>query len=93
MEALEDETEMFERICEDAARKEAEFKREWAKSYLSAKGPVKERESWATWQVAEYHEAMTISEGLMRAKRERLTSLRTMLDSLRTLAANVRNLT
>ena len=47
IESLEEETEAFEQLAEDAAKKEARYKASWAKEYLSAKGSIKERESWA----------------------------------------------
>lgn len=89
---LEDETEAFERLAEDAAKKEAAYKSEWAKAYLSAQGSIKERESWADYQLADHAMQFKIAEGLLKAKREKLSSLRTSLDALRTLAANVRTM-
>jgi hypothetical protein len=90
LDMLEAETEAFEKLAEDAAQKEAEYKAEWAREYLSAEGSIKEREAWATYKMASLDHAHKIAEGLLKAKRERLSSLRTSLDSLRTLAANVR---
>lgn len=90
---LEDETEAFERLCEDAAKKEAVYKAESAKAYLSAEGSIKQREAWADYQTAEIHMDWKIADGLMRAKREKLTSVRTSIDALRTLSANVRTQT
>lgn len=87
---LEDETEDFEILAEDAAKKEARFKKEWAKEFLTAKGAVKERESWADYKCGDACEAHKIADALMRAKREKLNSLRTSIDALRTMAANVR---
>lgn len=87
---LEDETEAFERLCEDAAKKEAIYKAEAAKAYLSAEGSIKQREAWADYQTASIHMDWKIADGLMRAKREKLTSIRTSVDALRTLSANVR---
>lgn len=87
---LEDETEAFERLAEDGAKKEASYKSEWAKAYLSATGSIKERESWADYQQADHCMQYKIAEGLLKAKREKLSSLRTSLDALRTLSANIR---
>ena len=87
---LEDETEAFERLAEDAAKKEATFKAEWAKAYLSAQGSIKDREAWADYQLADQSMQYKIAEGLVKAKREKLNALRTSLDALRTLAANIR---
>mgnify|MGYP006275242161 CR=1 FL=1 len=87
---LEEETENFERLVEDAAKKEALYKSNWAKEYLSAKGSIKEREAWADYKLSEEIFDYKISEGLVKAKREKLLSLRTSIDALRTLNANVR---
>ena len=87
---LEQETEAFEKLAEDAAKKEATYKAEWAKSYLANSGSIKEREAWADYQNADNTMNFKIAEGLVKAKREKLSSLRTSIDALRTLNANVR---
>lgn len=91
MDMLEEETESFEKLSEDAAKKEALYKSSWAKEYLSAKGSIKEREAWADYKLSELSYDWKIAEALVKSKREKLSSLRTGLDSLRTLAANVRH--
>ena len=90
IEELEKETEAFERLAEDAAKKEALYKTNWAKEYLSAKGSIKEREAWADYKLSDEVFDHKIAEGLMKAKREKLLSVRTSIDALRTLNANVR---
>jgi phage antirepressor YoqD-like protein len=90
IESLESETEAFEQLAEDAAKKEARYKASWAKEYLSAKGSIKERESWADYKMADEQFEYKISEALLKAKREKLLSLRTSIDAMRTLNANVR---
>jgi hypothetical protein len=87
---LEEETEAFEILAEDSAKKEAIHKSSWAKEYLSAKGSIKERESWADYKMADSQYDFKIAEALVKAKREKLLSLRTSIDALRTLNANVR---
>jgi hypothetical protein len=87
---LESETEAFERLAEDAAKKESSHKSSWAKEYLSAKGSIKERESWADYKLADEHYFYKIAEALLRSKREKLMALRTAIDAMRTLNANVR---
>ena len=90
IESLEDETEVFEELAVSAAKKEARSKAAWAKEYLSAKGSIKERESWADYKLADEQFEYKISEALLKAKREKLLSLRTSIDAMRTLNANVR---
>lgn len=90
MDMLEQETEAFEKLAEDSAKKEAQFRANWAKEYLSAKGSIKEREAWADYKMADLNYDHKIAEALVKSKREKLISLRTSMDSLRTLNANVR---
>ncbi len=92
MELLENETEAFETLAVDAAKKEALFKSNWAKEYLAAKGSIKEREAWADYKLSDEIFDFKISEALVKSKREKLTSLRTSIDALRTLNANVRSM-
>ena len=88
---LEDETEAFESLTEDSAKKEATYKAEWAKAYLSAQGSIKEREAWADYKLDESSFDYKISEALVKSKREKLLSLRTSVHAMRTLNANVRH--
>ena len=90
VEMLEKETEDFERLAQDAAAKEAAYKAEWAKRYLIADGAVREREAKADMSLGDMMYDHKISEALVKAKRERLLSLRSSIDALRTLNANVR---
>jgi hypothetical protein len=90
IEMLEQETEAFESLAEDNAKKESLYKSNWAKEYLSAKGSIKEREAWADYKLADENFDYKISEALLKSKRERLLSLRTSIDAMRTLNANVR---
>jgi hypothetical protein len=87
---LEQETEAFEQLAEDNAKKEALYKSNWAKEYLSAKGSIREREAWSDYKLSDEGYDYKIAEALVKAKREKLLSLRTSIDALRTLNANVR---
>jgi DNA-binding transcriptional regulator WhiA len=90
IDALEAETEKFEVLAVDAAKKEADYKSNWAKEYLSAKGSIKEREAWADYKLDQMSFDYKIAEALVKTKRESLLSLRTSIDAMRTLNANVR---
>jgi len=90
VEELEEHTEAFEVLAVDQAKKEARYKSAWAHEYLSANGSIKERESWADYKQSDGHYEVKIADALLKAKKEKLNSIRTALDSLRTLAANVR---
>ena len=90
MDMLENETEAFESLCIELAKKEAAHKLSHAKAYLTGKGPVEEKKNYAIWTSASLYEDYALAEGLVKAKREKLLSLRTSIDALRTLNANVR---
>jgi hypothetical protein len=90
MDALEEETEQFETLAMDSAKKEALYKTNWAKEYLSAKGSIKEREAWADYKMDQQVFEFKCAEALLKSKREKLLSIRTSMDAIRTLNANVR---
>ncbi len=90
MDMLEEETEAFETLAVDCAKNEALYKSNWAKEYLSAKGSIREREAWSDYKLSDESYDYKIAEALVKSKREKLTSLRTSIDALRTLNANVR---
>lgn len=87
---LEEETENYAIVARDHAKKEAIHKTEWAKAYMSATGPVAERTAWSDYKTKDTLFDMKLADALMRAKREKLNSVRTNIDALRTLSANVR---
>lgn len=91
VERIEDETEAFERLAQDHAEKEAAFKSAWYFEYLHTDGTVKNRECWAGFKTGKLYEDVVMAEALVKAKREKLHSLRTACDALRTLSANVRS--
>lgn len=90
LDRLEIETEKFETLAMDSAKKEALYKSTWAREYLSAKGSIKEREAWADYKMDEQNFDYKCAEALVKTKRELLLSLRTSIDAMRTLNANVR---
>lgn len=90
IELLERDTEVFEELAIDCAKKEALYKSKWAKEYLAAKGSIKEREAWADYKMDQQNFDFKCAEALVKSKREKLLTLRTSMDSMRTLNANVR---
>lgn len=90
MDMLENETEVFEVLAVDSAKKESLYKSNWAKEYLSAKGSIKEREAWADYKMDTFNYEHKIAEALVKTKRESLLSIRASMDAMRTLNANVR---
>ena len=87
---LESETEQVEVVAIDSSKKEALYKSNWAKEYLSAKGSIKEREAWADYKMDQQNFEYKCAEALVKAKRELLLSIRASMDAIRTLNANVR---
>lgn len=87
---LESETEAFESLAVDAATKEAAHKRKWAATYLAGDGSIRNREAFADYETATLFEQFRVAESLVKAKRETLQFLRTSIDALRSLNANVR---
>jgi hypothetical protein len=75
----------------DMAKKEALYKANWAREYLSAKGSIKEREAWADYKLDQEYFEYKCAEALVKSKREKLLSVRSSMDAIRTLNANVRN--
>lgn len=90
MKQLEDHTEQYEELTNQASIAEAHYKGGWAAEYLKANGTIKEREAISDFMLRDQYMEYKIAEGLQKAKREKLAALRTSLDALRTLAANVR---
>jgi hypothetical protein len=87
---LESETENFEGLVQRYAECEATFKGGWARHYLQASGAIRQREAEADDAMTDELYQYRLTEGLVKAKRERLLSLRMSIDALRTLNANVR---
>lgn len=87
---LETETEKFEGFAVDAANKEAAFKSVWAKIYLTVSGTIRDREAQADNACGEAFADYKIAEALVKSSRETLLFLRTSIDALRSLNANVR---
>ena len=87
---LEEATDDYAILAEDEAKKAARHKSAWATAYIREEGAVKYRESMADYKTEDSLYDMKIAEALTKAKREKMLSLRSSMDALRTLAANVR---
>jgi hypothetical protein len=87
---LESETEKFEFLAVDGAKNETNYKKLWASTYLRSDGSIRNREAMADLENSETMYAYKISEALVKSKREKLLFLRTSIDALRSLNANVR---
>jgi hypothetical protein len=92
---LEEETSVYASQIEEAARADITYKREFSRAQvmLAADQPkltVATREAKAMQMAMDEMAVAKILAARERATREKLTSLRTRLDALRTLSANVR---
>lgn len=87
---LEEETERYAVLIEDASKKESRYKAEFAKAYLNAQGSIEERRQWSEYQCADESYSYRIADALAKASKESMNSIRTNLSALQTLAANIR---
>jgi len=87
---LETETENFEALAVDAANKEAAMKAAWAGAYLTSTGTIRDREALSDSECADLFHQHKVAEALVKSARESLLFLRTSIDALRSLNANVR---
>lgn len=97
-EALEDETERYASICTESAIAEADWKYRQARSYIvltEQEGRMTAAEKDHRVTMANFSEfrSYRLLDARRTASKESLNSLRTRLDALRTLSANVRNQT
>ena len=90
IERLEAETEVFETLCEEAARAEVAYKVARAAAYLRASGSIKEREAHAGFQTEKLALDAKISEGRQKYGREVLLTIREVMQGHRSLNANQR---
>lgn len=96
MAALEDATEAHADVCRRAAIAEADYRREKAIAtvalieHQATKMTADERGRRVEVHVAPAHKAYLLTAAEREANREALTSIRTRIEALRTLNANVR---
>lgn len=94
--ALEDETDRYARLGELAATTEMDYRHGWALAILNPiiegteKVTVDLRDAYATRHTFDAQKLYRIQAARHDASKQALLSLRTRLDALRTLAANIR---
>jgi hypothetical protein len=91
-ELLEGTTDDIAECSVAAASADATFKATYAARFLVADGPIGQREQQATSECETEYRDWKIADARLRATQERGRNLRAQLDSLRTLAANIRPL-
>lgn len=93
LDLLEQATYDYRELSEQAAKAHSFYKGLYWEEYLKAEGAVREREALAGMATRGRYKEDQLAEGAVKAQRELLTSLRTRVDILRTLSANVREQT
>lgn len=90
-------SELLETVTDDladcavvAAKADADYKAAYASKFLVAEGPIGQREQQAMSECEDLYLAKKIGEARLDATREKGRNIRAQLDSLRTLAANLR---
>jgi hypothetical protein len=89
-ETLEAITDDYAECAVAAASADATFKATYAARFLVADGPIGQREQQAASECETEYRDFKIADARLRATGERGRNIRAQLDSLRTLAANVR---
>lgn len=85
--ALTEACDELEQWAVKYATAHRDFKREWAKAYLSAPGKtVDEKKCYSDLQTDEYRFENYLTEGMMQAALERVRSLRGTLSAFQTIA-------
>ena len=90
IELLEEATNDYETALIEEAKAEAAYKRQWSRTFLAVSGARHVKEAAADDQCADENEARLIAAARAKALREHMWTIRTRLDSLRSLNANVR---
>jgi len=92
---LEVETEAYAELSSQRAEAEADYKYRYSRAFVEQAGkvPVASKEAVANLRSSNEFRSYRILEARERATQLKLTGIRAQLDSLRTIAANVRKLT
>ncbi|RPI07878.1 MAG: hypothetical protein EHM63_07095 [Actinobacteria bacterium] len=96
--ALERRTDEYDKLCQQAAESEADYRKEYAQVMigqltLTERGTADLRKYRTDRATADLHRTMLLHAASRNSCRESLVSLREMLNALRTLAASLRQLT
>jgi len=93
--ALDEQTELFAELSAGRADAEAEYKYAYSRAIVEQAGkvPVATKEAVAHLRSPDSFRRWKLLEAREKATQQKLTSLRSQLEALRTIAANVRALT
>ena len=88
---LEEEVEIFAEISLQRAEAESEYKRQYHRTIIQmTDGTVTQKESMAQVKSAVAFREWKIAEAQEKATQQKLMAIRTQIESLRTISANVR---
>lgn len=90
LELLESATSDYEQALIDEAKAESAYKRQWSRTFLNVSGARYVKEAAADDQCSDENEARLLAAAKAKALREHMWTIRTRLESLRSLNANVR---
>jgi hypothetical protein len=88
---LEEEVEVFAEVSLQRAEAESEYKRQYHRIIVRmTDGTVTQKESMAQVKSAVAFREWKIAEALEKSTQQKLMAIRTQIESLRTISANVR---
>lgn len=89
---LDEEAERFAQLSAERAEAEADYKYRYSRAFIEQAGkiPVASKEAVANMIAANDFRRYRLLEARERATQSKLTSVRSQLEAMRTIAANVR---
>lgn len=89
---LDEEAERFAQLSAERAEAEADYKYRYSRAFIEQSGkiPVASKEAVANMIAANDFRRYRLLEARERATQSKLTSVRSQLEAMRTIAANVR---
>lgn len=90
-ERLETEVQFYSDLTVERAEAESEYKRQYHRVIVRmSDGTVAQKESMAHLKAANAYHAWKLSEAQEKATQQKLIAIRTQIESIRTISANVR---
>lgn len=83
--ALEDARKAAASVAEEYAEAKKAYRRAYAEAYLSATGPIKEREQRAVLEAEDAQFHLDVTEQRLRAAREHIDTLKTQISAGQTI--------
>lgn len=87
---IQQQVEEYAKALKDAAMKQTEYKKEYAKRYLDSAGTVAEREARVLNEVGELYTQAVLAEAYQKAAKSALDSQYAELNALQSIGATMR---